>query len=153
MPLSLGPIKKAKFQQQSNMMKLHYIITCFILILGTNIYSQSIFTYESKVIDFRVPRDSKCYEERFLKIKLQDTIRIKDKYNLGLSWNPINQDEIVGCNVNYVGKYNLYSGKLDTIYKSISSSILELSSNESDVYIVTAPFENLRFENYQLLES
>lgn len=121
-----------------------------ILIVNLTSFGQSLFFNEYKVIDFKVPRSSKSYESRIIRINEQDTLMAKLDPPIGLYWNPINENEIVGCNTWICGKLNLIRNEFDTLFNPENLEIMELSCNDNSCYVLTTSFEMERFDDYKL---
>jgi len=115
------------------------------------LFSQSIFFYESKVIDFNVPRSSDSYERRFVRISNKDTVIRKNEFPAALYWQPINDNELVGCNVWTCGKLNIVTNHFDTLYHNKQKNIVELSCNDNYCYLVITNNEMERFDNSELI--
>ncbi len=128
------------------------ILIIALMIFNISVFGQSLFFNEFKVIDFKIPRSSDSYESRIVRIDSQDTLISKVDNPIGLLWNPINKNEIVGCNAWTCGKWNLITNKFDTLFSSGQSVILELTCNESSCFVLTTPFEMERFDDYNLYE-
>ncbi|HPB57871.1 MAG TPA: hypothetical protein PLL49_05115 [Bacteroidales bacterium] len=126
------------------------ILTIVLMIFNITVFGQSLFFNEEKMIDFRVPRSSESYESRIVRIDSQDTLVRKVNYPIKFRWNPINKNEIVGCDVWTCGKWNLITNQYDTLFSSSESFILELSANETFCFILTTTNEMERFDNYNL---
>ena len=128
------------------------ILLSSILLFNLTSFGQSLFFNEYKVIDFKVPRSSDSYESRIIRINDQDTLIVKLDAPIGLCWNPVNENEIVGCNVWTCGKLNLVTNEFDTLYHPSNLEIMELSCNENSCYILTTSFEMERFDDYKLFK-
>ena len=132
-------------------MKFHLLF--FSLIFFTKgIIAQDLFIYENKVIDKAVPRTSKSYSSRFIHLSNSDVKIYEDIYRIGMKWQPISRNEVIGCNVWLIGRIDLMTNHLDTIHYDRYSNILELSANPNTVIFLETSNEMLRFEDYKLVK-
>ncbi|MFC0878995.1 hypothetical protein ACE01N_20540, partial [Saccharicrinis sp. FJH2] len=127
------------------------ILTIALMIFNISIFGQSLFFNEFKVINFNVPRSSDSYESRIIRIS-NDTLITKDTYPIGLYWNPINDNEIIGCNAWTIGKWNIQSDLYDTLYHNDKLVIVELTCNDNSCFAITTPGEQDRFYDYNILK-
>ncbi len=130
---------------------MRVVLVLIIFLKCHFLFGQSVFFFESKVIDFKVPRSSDSYERRFVRINNQDTLIRKNEYPTSLYWQPINNKEIVGCNVWTCGKLNVETNQFDTLYHNKQRNIVELTCNDSYCYLVTTTNEMERFDNFELI--
>ena len=93
---------------------------------------------------------SDSYSARFVRLSNSEVKFFKDKFHIGMIWQPISSNEIIGCNVWLIGKLNLTTNELDTIYYNKISNILELTANSDAVYFIEAENEILRFDEFEL---
>lgn len=118
--------------------------------LNSNISAQKIFFFENKVIEKSIPRTGDSYSSRFIRLSNSEIKTTEDKFHIGMIWQPISSDEIIGCNVWLIGKFNIVTNELDTIHYDRTSNILELTANSDAVYFLQTENEMLRFDQFEL---
>lgn len=128
------------------------VITLIIILNSFCLLGQSVFFFESKVIDFKVPRNSESYESRFIRITQNDTVIRKNEFSISLHWQPVNEKEIIGCNGWTCGKLNIITGEFDTLYHNRNQWIVEFTFNDNYCYLVSTPNEHERFEKAEILK-
>ena len=122
----------------------------WIVMLTFNVSAQKIYFFENKVIDKSIPRTSESYSSRFVRLSKSAIKTTEDKFHIGMIWQPISSDEIVGCNVWLIGKFNIVTHEFDTIHYDKTSNILELTANSDAVYFLETENELLRFDEFEL---